>query len=111
VLRGAQRKDALAVPQIALLDGPQGKFVYVAGKDKDGKDVAEVRQVTLGAWVDVDGTNQWIVESGLKAGETVLVEGIAKLQPGAAIALGGSPGDKGGTPPKDAAPAAPTPKN
>ena len=47
-LRGAVRNDAIAVPQIAVLDGPQGKFVYVAGKDKDGKDVALPRPVTLG---------------------------------------------------------------
>ncbi len=62
----------------------------------------------------------WIVESGLKAGDTVIVDGIAKLQPGGAIALGGAapaggapgaPPDKGGPPPKDAAPAAPAPKN
>ena len=118
-LRGAVRTNAIAVPQVAVLDDTQGKYVYVAGKDKEGKDVAVVRQVTLGAWVDVDGTNQWIVETGLKAGDTVLTDGIAKLQPGGAIALGGAapagPGgaaaDKGGTAPKDAAPAAPAPKN
>ena len=46
------RNNAIAVPQIAVLDGPQGKFVYVAGKDKDGKDVATPRPVTLGDWVD-----------------------------------------------------------
>ena len=45
------RNNALAVPQVAVLDGPQGKFVYVAGKDKDGKDVARLRPVTLGEWV------------------------------------------------------------
>ena len=55
-LAGAVRNNALAVPQIAVLDGAQGKFVYVADKDKDGKDVAAVRPVTLGEWVDaVDG--------------------------------------------------------
>jgi hypothetical protein len=31
------------VPQVAVLEGPQGKFVYVAGKDKDGKDIAVSR--------------------------------------------------------------------
>ena len=55
-LAGAVRNNALAVPQIAVLDGAQGKFVYVADKDKDGKDVAAVRPVTLGDWVDVGGT-------------------------------------------------------
>src|SRR5262249_54950303 len=69
VLRGAQRKDALAVPQIALLDGPQGKFVYVPGKDKDGKDVAQPRPVTVGDWIDGDGGNLFVIESGLNPGD------------------------------------------
>jgi membrane fusion protein (multidrug efflux system) len=85
VLRGAQRKDALAVPQVALLDGPQGKFVYVAGKDKDGKDIAQPRPVTVGAWIDGDGGNLFVIESGLAAGDHVIVNGIARLQPGAPI--------------------------
>ena len=110
MLKGAVRNNAIAVPQIAVQDGAQGKFVYVTGKDKDGKDIAVVRPVTLGDWVEVDGTNLWVVESGLKAGETVIVEGIAKLQPGGAIVLGGAPGAApGGTPggpPGGAAPAA-----
>ena len=58
------RNNAIAVPQVAVQDGPQGKFVYVTGKDKDGKDVAVVRPITLGDWVEVDGANLWIVESG-----------------------------------------------
>ena len=48
------RKNALAVPQTAVLDGPQGKFVYVVGKDKDGKDIAMQRPVVVGDWVDAD---------------------------------------------------------
>jgi hypothetical protein len=76
-----------------------------------------VRPITLGEWVDApdpkDG-NLWIVETGLKAGDQVIVDGIAKLRPGAQVVLGGGPGAAGGppgggTPPakdKDAAPAA-----
>jgi membrane fusion protein (multidrug efflux system) len=87
-LNGAVRKNALAVPQIAVLDGPQGKFVYVTDKDKDGKDVATTRPVTLGQWVEVGGVNQWIIESGLKPGDQVILDGIAKLRPGAPIVVG-----------------------
>jgi membrane fusion protein (multidrug efflux system) len=108
LLAGAVRNNAIAVPQVAVLDGTQGKFVYVAGKDKDGKDVAQVRPVTLGAWVEAEGVNLWIVESGLKAGDTVIVDGVARLQPGAPIALGapGTPPGKEAPPAKAAAPAA-----
>jgi membrane fusion protein, multidrug efflux system len=124
-LKGATRNNAIAVPQVAVLDGAQGKFVYVPGKDKDGKDIAVVRPVTLGEWVEVDGANLWIVEAGLAAGDTVIVDGIARLQPGGAIALSGAaPGGPAGavaapggapskeTPPaKDGAKAAPAPKS
>lgn len=92
-LMGAVRNNALAVPQVAVLDGPQGKFVYVTGKDKDGKDIAVARPVSLGEWAIADGTNLWIVETGLQAGEDVIVDGLSKLRPGAPIKLGaGAPG-------------------
>jgi membrane fusion protein, multidrug efflux system len=100
-LLGAVRNNALAVPQVAVLDGTQGKYVYVADKDKDGKDIAAVRLVTLGDWVTLDGQNLWVVESGLKPGDQVIVDGVAKLKPGAPIQLGGPP------PAKPAASAAP----
>ena len=110
VLRGAERKDALAVPQVALLDGPQGKFVYVTGKDKDGKDIAQPRPVVVGDWVDADGGNLFVIDSGLKPGDNVIVNGMARLQPGAPIKLasaapaGGQRGPAGETP-KQPAPA------
>lgn len=105
VLRGAERKDALAVPQAAVLDGPQGKFVYVAAKDKDGKDIAQPRPIVVGDWVDADGGNLWLIESGLKPGDNVIVNGIARLQPNAPIRLAGEPGAgipgaPAGTPPQ-----------
>jgi membrane fusion protein (multidrug efflux system) len=86
-LNGPTRLNAITVPQAAVLDGPQGKFVYVTGKDKDGKDVAVPKPVTLGQWVTGDGANLWIIESGLNAGDHVIVDGIAKLMPGGQIKL------------------------
>lgn len=113
-LGGAVRNNALAIPQVAVLDGPQGKFVYVAEKDKDGKDVAGVRPVTLGEWVELGGINQWVVESGLQSGDAVIVDGVAKLRPGAPIVLNGAPATSGapgpppgGTPPGPDAKSAP----
>jgi membrane fusion protein, multidrug efflux system len=96
ILRGASRQDVLAVPQVAVLDGPQGKFVYVAGK-KDGKDVAMPRPVVVGDWVAANGTNEWVIESGLKAGDPVIVNGVAKLMPGGPINIGAEPA-AGGAP-------------
>ncbi|HEX8738936.1 MAG TPA: efflux transporter periplasmic adaptor subunit, partial [Casimicrobiaceae bacterium] len=92
VLQGARRVDAIAVPQVAVQDGPQGKFVYVAGKDKDGKDVAMPKPVKVGDWVDATGSHRWIIESGLAAGDPVIVDGIARVMPGGPIVLGPPPG-------------------
>ncbi|MFO1315714.1 MAG: efflux RND transporter periplasmic adaptor subunit [Burkholderiales bacterium] len=102
-LTGAVRNNALAVPQVAVLDGAQGKFVYVVEKDKDGNDVAGVRPVTLGEWVAQDGANLWVVETGLKAGDAVIVDGVAKLRPGAPVKVGSGaapavPATPGGAP-------------
>lgn len=104
-LEGAVRNNALAVPQVAVLDGPQGKFVYVADKDKDGKDIANARPVTVGQWVAQDNVNLWIIDSGIKPGDKVITDGVSKLRPGAPIKLGGTPPSAGTTAP--AAPAAP----
>jgi membrane fusion protein (multidrug efflux system) len=99
IVEGAVRPNTIIVPQRAVMDGPQGKFVFVTGKGQDGKtDVALPRPVTLGEWVEVDGQQQWIVESGLKPGDVVVTDGTAKLFPipgGAPIMLGPPPGMEG----------------
>ncbi|MGI8894625.1 MAG: efflux RND transporter periplasmic adaptor subunit [Casimicrobiaceae bacterium] len=116
-LTGAIRNDAIAVPQVAVLDGPKGKFVYVVERDKDGKDVAGMRPVVLGDWVvaagDAARPNQWIVEAGLKPGDPVIVDGVAKLRPGGQIKLASAPAPGGpttpGAPAQDTAKGATTP--
>jgi membrane fusion protein (multidrug efflux system) len=114
-LAGAVRNNALTVPQTAVLDGAQGKFVYVADRDKDGKDVASARPVTLGDWVNIGGSNLWVVETGLKAGDKVIIDGLSKLHPGAPIKLGGSGAPAGaapaGAPANDSAKPAAAPKS
>ncbi|MGZ9059968.1 MAG: efflux RND transporter periplasmic adaptor subunit, partial [Burkholderiaceae bacterium] len=48
IVEGAMRPNTIVVPQRAVMDGPQGKFVFVTGKGQDGKtDVALPRPVTL----------------------------------------------------------------
>ncbi|WP_196785513.1 efflux RND transporter periplasmic adaptor subunit [Massilia aquatica] len=84
VLIGAIRPQAIAVPQRAVLDGPQGKFVYVVGQDQAGQAVAEARPVTPGDWVAAGPGPQgeggsWIVRQGLRAGDRVIVDGMARI--------------------------------
>jgi membrane fusion protein, multidrug efflux system len=85
ILKGAVRPNATTVPQRAVLEGPQGKFVYVV----DEKSTAQARPVQLGEWVGDD----WIVTDGLKPGDKVIVEGLMKLGPGAPVRIA-DPGQK-----------------
>ena len=81
VLTGATRPQAITVPQRAVLDGPMGKFVYVVGKGQDGKPAAEPRPIVPGEWITLDGkdANGWIIRQGLKAGDQVIVDGMARI--------------------------------
>ncbi len=77
ILDGAVRPGAIVVPQRAVLESPQGKFVYVVSAGSK----AEARPVEVGAWAD-DG---WVINSGLKVGERVIVDGVMKIGPGAPV--------------------------
>jgi membrane fusion protein (multidrug efflux system) len=70
-LKGALRPNAITVPQRAVLEGPQGKFVYVLGEGSK----AEPRPVQVGDWNGED----WIIQSGLKPGDKVIVDGVARI--------------------------------
>jgi membrane fusion protein, multidrug efflux system len=77
LLRGASRPNAVTVPQRAVLEGPQGKFVYVVNE----KSQAEPRPVEAGEWTE----NTWVITAGLKPGERVIVDGVMRLGPGAPV--------------------------
>ncbi|TWF58722.1 efflux RND transporter periplasmic adaptor subunit [Neorhizobium alkalisoli] len=75
---GVTVDSAIAVPEIAVMQGPQGQFVYTV--DNDGK--AQMRPVTLGQQVG----ESWIVQTGLNDGDRVITEGVIKVRPGAPVA-------------------------
>jgi membrane fusion protein (multidrug efflux system) len=99
ILKGAQRPNAIAVPQRAIVEGPQGKMVYIF---QDGK--AMPRPVQVGDWSGTD----WIVTSGLNPGDKVIVDGIAKIFfPGMPVQVGDPNAPPPGAPPGKGAPAKP----
>jgi membrane fusion protein (multidrug efflux system) len=102
ILKGAVRPGAIAVPQRAVMEGPQGKMVYVVGAD--GK--AEPRPVAVGEWTGKD----WVVTSGLKAGDKVIVDGLMKVFPGAPVQVGDPNAPPPGAPPKGEAKAGAKPE-
>jgi len=82
-LTGAMMPQAMLVPTRAVLEGPQGKFVYVAA---DGK--AMPKPVQVGEQVG----DRWIITGGLAAGDPVIVDGMARIFfPGAPIVIAQAP--------------------
>jgi membrane fusion protein, multidrug efflux system len=101
ILKGATRPNAVKVPQRAVLEGPQGKFVYVV----NDKSQAEVRPIEAGEWAG----DSWVITSGLKPGERVILDGVLKLGPGAPVKVADAtkPEAKPGAKPQAKAPAKP----
>jgi membrane fusion protein (multidrug efflux system) len=77
VIASQQLTDALLVPQRAVQDLQGKNYLWVI--DADHK--AENRPVEMGALVGSD----WIVNKGLKAGDSVVVDGVQKLKPGTPV--------------------------
>jgi multidrug efflux system membrane fusion protein len=73
------QKDAAVIPAGVVQRGPQGTYAYVIKPDR----TVEMRPIKVG---QTEG-NLAIVESGLKPGEQVVVDGQYKLQPGVHVEL------------------------
>jgi len=88
MLGGYVLKGAIVVPEKAVMQGPQGAFLYVV--TADGK--AEARPVTLG--LPVEGGR--VIDTGIAPGDRVILDNLMKVQPGGAVEV---------LPPATAAPA------
>jgi membrane fusion protein (multidrug efflux system) len=76
-LEGFARSSALAVPQRAVQQGLGRQFVYVVGRG----DTVTSRDVMPGPW----SGSLWIIDSGLVAGDRVVVDGVQKVAPGRVV--------------------------
>jgi multidrug efflux system membrane fusion protein len=91
-LLGESQKDALLIHEQAVLTDQDRRYVYVLGD----KNSAERRDVRLGAHVE----GLVIVESGLKAGDKVVVNGMRKIFfPGQPVSPHDVPMDQPNLPP------------
>jgi multidrug efflux system membrane fusion protein len=82
-------KNVVTVPTSAIQRGAPGAYVYVINAD----DTVSVRQIATSA---VDG-NMTAVNSGLSAGERVVVDGTDRLRDGLRVIVAGENGQQGGT--------------
>lgn len=85
-LEGAVMQNALVVPQVAISRDVKGNaLAYVI----DDNNKIEERTLTTGQTLG----DQWIVESGLQAGERVVVEGLQKIRVGSVVSVAEETGE------------------
>jgi multidrug efflux system membrane fusion protein len=71
------RHDGLTIPAPAIQQGPNGSYVWVIGPDG----AVQIRPITVGQISD----GLALIDSGLKADETVVTAGQYRLAPGALV--------------------------
>ncbi len=74
-----RRPNAVLVPQTAIVKSQGVDTVYVV----NSKNEVALRSVTLGPQYG----QAFVVQSGLNAGERVIVEGTQKVQPGVKVVI------------------------
>ena len=79
----AGSRQAIVVPQKAVQQNQGGRFVWVA--TPEGK--AAQRPIRAGNWLGSD----WVVLEGLKPGERVIVDNLARLRPDAPVSPAPAP--------------------
>lgn len=78
VMEGLTRVNALIVPQEAIMQGANGSYVYIV----NDKNMVESVNIQTGLMTKEGG---WIVDSGLKAGDRVVVSNLMKIRPGMTV--------------------------
>ena len=78
LVQGVQPIQQLAIARSAVLSDQQGSYVWVVGDDNK----VEQRRITLGQSTPAIA----VISSGLKDGETVVVDGLQRVRPGIVVA-------------------------
>jgi multidrug efflux system membrane fusion protein len=80
------KRNTVLIPAGAVQRGPQNPFVFVVKPDS----TVEMRNVAVGP-VEKDTAS---IDKGLAAGETVVTEGVDKLQQGTKVSVGNRPSQR-----------------
>ncbi len=78
VLKGLVAEYTLAVPETAIMQGPNGKFVYRVKDDN----TAEIVPIVTGTKINGE---KIIIEEGINDGDKIIVKGVIKVRPGAPV--------------------------
>jgi len=75
---GAERLNTIIIPQSCVLQGENGRYVYVIIGNR-----VEMRDVETGDWYQ----DYWIIKSGLKEGDEVISVGVNKVKEGMIVSV------------------------
>ncbi len=78
VMEGLTRLDALIVPQEAVMQGANGAYVYRVNP----QNIVEMVSINTGLSTENGG---WIVDTGLKKGDKVIISNLMKIRPGMTV--------------------------
>jgi membrane fusion protein (multidrug efflux system) len=96
-LLGVTRPHAVAIPQQAVQQKAKGQTVYLV----NAEGVVEEQPVVASDWIG----NEWLIDSGLQGGETLIVDGFKLIRPGMKVKalhyIPKSKSDVGATEPQD----------
>ncbi|MEO7762299.1 MAG: efflux RND transporter periplasmic adaptor subunit, partial [Casimicrobiaceae bacterium] len=73
----AGETEGTLVPQVAVVQNAQGRFVWVVGAD--GK--AVLKPIEGSGWIGRD----WLITKGVVPGDQIIVDNLLKLRPGAPV--------------------------
>lgn len=76
-LLGLTRDSAMLIPQRAVVPSLGQQTVYVVGRG----DTVAAHSVLATAWVG----ERWLIDSGLVAGDRIVVDGVQKVRPGGVV--------------------------
>lgn len=77
IVESNEKQERPVIPQSAVQENQSGRFILIVNKN----DEVESRQVEMGRRMGPF----WVVDSGLKAGEQIVVEGLQKVRPGVKV--------------------------
>jgi membrane fusion protein (multidrug efflux system) len=77
IVAAFENPNAIRIPQQAVQELQGLKTVYVVGAE----DKAEARQIVARYRMG----NDWVIDSGLNAGDWIVIEGLGKVRPGAPV--------------------------
>jgi len=76
IIESKDKRELPLIPQAAVQENQQGKFVLVVADNK-----VVQRQVKLGRRINA----MWVVESGVDVGEQIIIEGLQKVRAGGEV--------------------------